>query len=155
MLGCMASTVLHDQLAAAGAPPLLGLRVLLRRDALDRALADGARPDDTPALALRARQLATRREAEHVAGRLEAILHELDRPPARALTARAPLQRAQIVAARPFVANLVQRLRDVEHPHAAGIARARQLIVDGASPLYSPSHPGALARLAWRAADAL
>jgi hypothetical protein len=151
----MSSTALLDQLGGAGAPPLLGLRVLLRRDALDRTLADGARPGDTLALALRARQLATRREAEQVAERLEAILHELDRPPARALTARAPLQRAQIVAARPFVANLVQRLRDVEHPHAAGIARARQLIVDGASPLYSPSHPGALARLAWRAADAL
>ena len=155
MLGCMASTVLHDQLAGADAPPLLGLRVLLRRDALDRALADGVRPDDTPALALRARQLATRREAEHVAGRLEAILHELDLPPARALTSRAPLQRAQIIAARPFVANLVQRLRDVEHPNAAGIARARQLVVDGASPLYAPSPPGTLARLAWRAADAL
>jgi len=151
----MASTAFHDQLAGADAPPLLGLRVLLRRDALDRALADGARPDDTPALALRARQLATRREAEHVGERLEAILHELDLPPARALTSRAPLQRAQIIAARPFVANLAQRLHDVEHPHAVGIARARQLVVDGSGPLYAPSPPGTLARLAWRAADAL
>jgi hypothetical protein len=151
----MASTALLDQPAGAGAPPLLGLRVLLRRDALDRALADGARPDDTPALALRARQLATRRQADDIAGRLDAILHELDLPPARALTARAPLQRAQIVASRPFVANLAQRLRDVDHPRAAGVARARQLVVDGAGPLYAPAPPGALAHLAWRAADAL
>ena len=151
----MSSTALLDRRAGSGAPPLLGLRVLLRRDALDRALADGARRGDSPALALRARQLARRHEAEHVADRLEAILHELDRPPARALTSRAPLQRAQIVAARPFVANLAQRLRDVEHPRAAGVARARQLIVDGASPLSSPAPPGELAHLAWRAADAL
>ena len=151
----MASTALHDQLRGPRASPLLGLRVLLRRDVLDRALADGARPDDTPALALRARQLATRREAEHVTERLEAILHELDHPPARALTSRAPLQRAQIIDARPFVANLAQRLRDVEHPHAVGVARVRQLVVDGSGPLYAPAPPGTLARLAWRAADAL
>jgi hypothetical protein len=151
----MASTALLDQLAGAGAPPLLGLRVRVLRAALDRAIADGAGPADSAALALRARQLATRREADHVAERLEAILHELDLPPARVLTARAPLQRAQIVAARPFVANLAQRLRDVERPRAAGVACARQLVVDGAGPLYAPSDPGDLAHRAWRAADAL
>jgi hypothetical protein len=56
----MASIALHDQLAGAGAPPLLGILVRLRRDALD---------------------------------------HELDLPPARDVTSRAPLRRAQIIAA--------------------------------------------------------
>ena len=120
-----------------------------------------ARSRTAPAPTTRRRSRSARASSRPVARpstsprALEAILRELDRPPARALTARAPLQRAQIVAARPFVANLAQRLRDVERPHAAGVARARQLVVDGTSPLYTPSHPGALARLAWRAADAL
>jgi hypothetical protein len=150
----MASTAPLDQIAGAGSPPLLGLRVRFQRGALDRALADGRRPDATPALALRAQQLASPREARVVAERLESVLHDLDRPPT-GLTARVPLQRAEITAARPFVANLVDRLRDVGHPSATGVARARLLLIDGASPLYAPTDPGTLARLVSRAADAL
>jgi hypothetical protein len=71
------------------------------------------------------------------------------------VSARVPVQRAQVIAARPFVANLSQRLRDVEHPGAAGVARARLLVIDGAGPFYAPCEPGTLARLAWRATDAL
>jgi len=154
MLVCMASTALLHHRARAGTPPFVGLRVRFAQGALDRALADDARPARSPELALRARQLATPREARMVAERLRAILDDLDRPP-HGLSARVPLQRAQIAAARPFLANLVDRLDDVEHPRAAGVARARLLVVDGDSPLYAPSHPGSLARLAWRAADAL
>jgi hypothetical protein len=150
----MSSNAFLDALVV-GAPPFLGLRVRLQRGALDRALADGARPYDSPALSLRARQLATRPEADRVANRLQAILDELDRPPERVLSARVPLRRAQIADARPFVANLIECLRDVEHPRAVGVACARQLVVDGTSPVYSPAQPGALASLAWRAAHAL
>ena len=67
---------------------------------------------------------------------------------------RGTLDRA-LAAARPFIANLVERLDTIEHPRAAGVARTRLLLTDGSSPVYAPSDPGALARLAWRAADAL
>ena len=157
MLDGMASTATLDRHPATprtGARPLLGLLVRLQRGALDRALADGAAPLRSPALALRARQLESGREVALVAARLRAILHEADHP-SPGFTARAPVQRAQVAAARPFIANLIERLQGMEHPRAAGVARARLLLVDGSSPIYAPSDPGALARLAWRAADAL
>ncbi len=151
----MASTALPHHFPGAAEPAVLALRVRLRRGALDRALADGAPSDGHLDLALRARQLATPAEARLVAGRLAEILGELDRPPARALTARVPIQRAQVVAARPFLATLADRLVEAPHPGARGVARARLLVTDGTSPLYAPADPGALARLAWRATDAL
>ena len=44
---------------------------------------------------------------------------------------------------------------EAPHPGAVGVARARLLVTDGTSPVYAPADPGALARLAWRATDAL
>ena len=150
----MASTALLDHLPQDHTPLLLGLRVRLRRLALDRALADGQRPEASSLLALRAAQLTRPKEVALVADRIDTILHDVDHPHP-GFSARVPVQRAQVVAARPFVANLAERLREVEHPGAAGVARARLLVTDGASPFYAPCDPGSLARLAWRAADAL
>ena len=151
----MASSTPHLRYPAPrAAEPLLGLRVRFHRGMLDRRLAAGYDADGTPELALRARQLADVREARDVAARLDAVLFELDHPPA-GLTARVPLQRAQIADARPFVANLVHELHDVEHPRPEGVAQARLLLTDGDSPLYAPAHPGTLAARAWRAAHAL
>jgi len=140
--------------ALGTAEPLLELRVRLQRSTLDHRLAAGSGADGTPELALRARQLADVREARDIAARLDAILFELDHPPA-GLTARVPLQREQIAAARPFLANLAQELRDVERPRPEGVAQARLLLTDGDSPLYAPAHPGTLGARAWRAAHAL
>jgi hypothetical protein len=150
----MASTAVPDHPPGDHFSHLLGLRVRLRRQALDRELADGGRPGGSSLLALRAWQLERPSQARLVADRLDAILHDLDHPHP-GVSARIPLQRAQVIAARPFVANLAERLREVEHPRAAGVARARLLVTDGGSPLYAPCDPGSLARLAWRAADAL
>jgi len=49
----MASTALLDRLPQDRTPLLLGMRVRLRRLALDRALADGERAEASPLLALR------------------------------------------------------------------------------------------------------
>jgi hypothetical protein len=75
--------------------------------------------------------------------------------PSRGLTAQAPLQRDAILAARPFLRNVRQRLRETATPWAAGVARVELLLSDGAGPLYAPSYPGTLASRAYRAADAL
>jgi hypothetical protein len=150
----MASTALLDHLPGDPVPLLLGLRVRLRRLALDQALADGERPEASPLHALRAAQLTRPAQVALVADRIDAILRDADHPHP-GFSARVPIQREQVVAARPFVANLAERLREVEHPGAAGVARARMLVTDGASPFYAPCDPGSLARLAWRATDAL
>jgi hypothetical protein len=150
----MASTALLDHFPQARTPLLLGLRVRLHRLALDRALADGERPEASPLLARRAAQLTRPNQVALVADRIDAILRDADHPHP-GFSARVPVRRAQVVAARPFVANLADRLREVEHPSAAGVARARMLVTDGASPFYAPCHPGSLARLAWRATEAL
>jgi hypothetical protein len=154
MLNCMSSTALIHDLPDGRVPPFLGLRVRLQRSALDRALADGGRPEASPLLALRARQLERPTEARLVARRIDSVLHDLDHPHP-GVSARIPVQRAQVIGARPFVANLAERLSEVEHPRAAGVARARLLVTDGGSPFYAPCEPGELAHLAWRAADAL
>ena len=154
MLGRMASTATFDHDSATRTTVAPALLVRLRRGTLDRALADGYDPFSSPALAVRAQQLEAPHEITLVAARMRSILHELDHP-TPGFSARIPIQRAQVAAARPFIANLVERLATIEHPRAAGVARTRLLLTDGSSPVYAPFDPGALARLAWRAADAL
>jgi hypothetical protein len=134
--------------------PLRALLVRLNQASLDRRLAEGAGTTESPAVALRARQLSDPRTARMAAERLEAILREIDRPRS-GVSARAPLQRAQIIAARPFVAGLVDRLRETDDPRPAGVAQAMVLLTDGAGAIYAPAHPGTLAAQAWRAAHAL
>jgi hypothetical protein len=140
---------------AARRPPLaLRLRVRLQADALTRRLAAGADPLATPELALRARQLTEPRQLRCAVTRLERVLREAA-VPSRGLTAQAPVQRDAILAARPFLLNLRERLRATQQPRPAGVARTVLLLLDGCGPLYAPSHPGTLASFAYRAADTL
>jgi hypothetical protein len=131
----------------------LRLRVRLHRSELTRRLADGADPHASPELALRARQLTAPREIRAAVKGLDRVLCEAAAP-SRALTAQAPLQRAEILAARPFLLNLRQRLHESENPDPAGIAQTELLLTDGCGPLYAPSHPGTLASRAYCAACA-
>jgi len=132
----------------------LRLRVRLHGAELTRRLADGADPLASPELAMRARQLTAPREIRACVRGLERALREAATP-SRALTAQAPLQRAEIRAAHPFLLNLAQRLREIEDPRPAGVARILLLLTDGCGPLYAPADPGTLASRAYRAADAL
>jgi hypothetical protein len=157
----MATTALPDHSArpprvALPTPvsPLLRLRVALQRPELVRALAAGADPSASPELALCARRLTRARELRICVAGVERILRLATTPP-RGLTVEAPVQRDAIVAARPFLLNLLERLRDAEHPRPAGVARTLLLLTDGCGPVYSPSPRGTLAAAAYRAADAL
>jgi hypothetical protein len=132
----------------------LRLRVRLHRLELTRRLAEEADPFASPELALRARQLTAPREVRGCVKGLERVLREAAAR-SRGLTAQAPLQREAIVAARPFLLNLRQRLRMTENPRPAGVAQAVLLLTDGCGPLYAPSYPGTLASLAYWAAKAL
>lgn len=147
---------LRPPLSAPASHASLGLRLRVRLDRpeLTRRLAEGAEPLASPELALRARQLTAARTVRDRVGRLERVLREAAAP-SRGVTAQAPLQREAILAARPFLLNLRQRLRETENPRPAGVARVELLLTDGAGPLYAPSPPGTLGSRAYRAADAL
>jgi hypothetical protein len=136
-------------------PPILRrLRVHCSHEALDQALAAGVDPAASPELALRARQLTGPDARETIAAALEEAIAEAVRPP-RGLTARVPVHGAQVLAARPFLERLAGELRAARRPRAQGVLRARRILADGTGPLYAPAPLGELARLAWRACDAL
>jgi hypothetical protein len=141
--------------AEAGAAPSLDLRlrVLLQRRHLTQRLAEGADPSASPELALRARQLVARERRESLAI-LERVLREAAAPP-RGLSARAPVQREAVLAARPFLLNLHEQLRAADDPQPAGIARTLILLSDGCGPIYAPSEQGNLASRVHGAAAAL
>jgi hypothetical protein len=157
----MATTALLDHSARrpqAAVPnhvsPLVRLRVALDRIRLVEALAAGADPSGSPELALRARQITSPREIATCITGVERILRDAATPP-RGLTAEAPLQREAILAARPFLLNLLAGLQETKRPRPAGVARTVLLLSDGCGPVYTPSPPGTLASRAYRAAQGL
>jgi hypothetical protein len=133
----------------AGRPGLaLRLRVRWSSAALDSALADGADPDASDELALRARQLAEPKARERVAKAIERVI-ELSElvgraSPAQLAYLRVPFRRQQVEAARPRLVQLVERLRAEEALSVRGLAMASQLVDDGRGPLYVHDTPDAL-----------
>ena len=116
------------------------------------ALVDGALRPPAATLAL-PRSLALR---------LRVRLHRLAltrRPADAADPLGAPelaLRARQLTAPRELrdaVTGLERVLREADGPRPTGVARTVLLLVDGCGPLYTPSHPGTLARRAYRAAD--
>jgi hypothetical protein len=157
----MATTALIDTPATppwAGLPshisPLLRLQVRLHSFGLVRALAAGTDPSASPELALRAKQITSPRELRICVKGLERVLREAA-VPSRGLTAQAPIQREAILAARPFLVNLIDGLRETASPRPAGVARALLLLTEGWGPIYAASWPGTLASRAYSAAAAL
>jgi hypothetical protein len=102
---------------------------------LDRQLADGAPPERSAALSLRARRLATPAYARFLARRLNEIVRE-------AVARRVP--RAQIAVRLHAVAtcsaefeDLARRLLAPGPAAVRGVAQVSMLLRDGSGPLYS------------------
>jgi hypothetical protein len=122
---------------------LLRARVYARRGSLDEALAGGASPSWTPALALRARQLVSRRNRHDLATSLERHVEEAKRSvPPRAVAV--PLPRREILEAQTSLLSLAARLRDERPVYARGMALLSRLLSDGSGPAYDPHSRGAL-----------
>ena len=120
---------------------ILRLRVAVRRNSLDSALARGVDPAGRPQLALRAIQLERPRHRRTLARSLRRAVDDATRPrPAVAVPAR-----KEILAHADDVLELAVRL-DCPHPaDPAGIAIARRLVTDAAaSPLYGDGGRSAL-----------
>jgi hypothetical protein len=121
----------------------LPLRVIVRRDALDRQLAEGADPHTNRELGIRAAQLRKARTRRVIARRLRRTLGAA-RKPASLRWAFRPLARDQILAESDALTDLVRRLEAPGPVEPMGVALARLLVTDPVSPLSVPSEPGTI-----------
>jgi len=124
------------------------LRVLLNRPGLDARLAQGEPPSDDASLALRAAQLCAPRTRTRVASCLERAMADDGRP---GLSAAVPINRRAVQSARPYLVQLIETLRSPAPVAPQGVARARQLLTNAASPLYPPAQPADLRHAAGQA----
>jgi hypothetical protein len=119
-----------------GLRPLSRITTWLRAATLDRRIAQGADPAADPVLGQRAEVLTSAETRRQLAYWIEHLVDSVDRPDPGPRAA-VPLQRDAIREARPLLLSLARDLSEVREPVSArGIARARQLLTDGGSPLY-------------------
>jgi hypothetical protein len=125
---------------------VLRLAVWLRRPALDRALACGAR--GSAQLELRAAQLVRTDSRERIADWIElAMTAEAGRASqSRSLA----LQRVSVALAHAELVWLVAALRTTADPSPQAVAMALELVSDDAGPLYAPPTTTALQTTARR-----
>ena len=126
------------------------LRVAVRRRQLDAALASGADPAADPALALRARQLRAPRTRSALANTLVNLLGAAEEPPGawHKGDPRPPLQREAVLAARPELLALIDRLMQPGEMSPRSLARTSQLAWDSASPVYAGNSSEGVAEFA-------
>ena len=121
--------------------PLARIRTRLRGDALDRRLAEGTDPTGDPELTQRALKLTSEQARQELADWIENVIEAADQP-ARRSRAAVVLERVAIRETRSQLLSLAHDLATIDEPVSArGVARTRQLLTDGGSPLYAcPGH---------------
>jgi hypothetical protein len=128
-----------------GAGPLACVRVYLSRLRLDRALASGADPAESPELTVRSQQLQQPRTRERLARGMDRLLAIAFADPRRHLgPARIPFRHQRV---RPNVGRfeaLAEKLRDPDPLAVRGLAMASNLLEDGRGALYANDTPGDL-----------
>jgi hypothetical protein len=120
--------------------PSLALRLRVSWNAahLDAALADGADPEASKSLALRAHQLADRKHRAGIAKSIRYLLELTEGGAATQLTpTRASFQPDRLERNRPGLMELADRLDDVDSLPVRGLAMANLLVEDGTAPLYA------------------
>jgi hypothetical protein len=125
--------------------PLAWVRARLWRSGLDAALARGADPCGSPALAYRSARLTSERGRERLAASLDRVLDAAARP-ACGCSAAVPPCRDEVVAAGPLLVQARELLRSRMPVYSQGAARLENLLRDGGSPLYWPARLGALSQ---------
>ena len=146
----------YDPRASADTPSLLlRARVRLGRNGLDHQIACGRRCDDTPALALRARQLTDRELRRSTAGTFRRLVDFADRVGPDRVMSAVVVDRSSVAMGREAILGLAERLEGPVPVSARGMAMARQLVVDGTSPLFGRRRGFTLLDAVWAVADAL
>jgi hypothetical protein len=128
------ATIERPRAWSSGRPGLLvRLGERMRGWHLDQQLARGVFPDSDPALTLRADRLVGAKSRRRIADALERLLE--DDGELAGLSSRVPVSESVILAARPELESLAAALQ-CDGCEVRGVALARLLIIDGASPLY-------------------
>jgi hypothetical protein len=86
-----------------------------------------------------------RRRRRMIAQGLETVLDAV-RHPTGWYSARAPVERQQVLDAEPDIERLIGRLRGGRPISDEGLRMARALLVDRGSPLFTRAEPGSLRR---------
>lgn len=132
----------------------LRLRVRLHSRSLDRLLAEGNRPEESPELALRAVQLVSRRSRRTVARSLRSLVYEAEHP-AAVLHSAVPVCRRAVLPWREALLGLADRLRAPAEINPRGVARVMVVLGDGFGPLYNRAADRPLGDALWWVADGL
>jgi hypothetical protein len=119
-------------------PMRLKLRVIRDRGRLDTALAEGVDPADDPVLSVRARALSTPRARRRLAATIGNLLDAAEEPPDAfgPHGPQPPLQRESLLAARPELEALADRLVGMDAMPVQALALTALLVWDTASPVY-------------------
>ena len=132
----------------------LRLRVALRRGRLNREIAMGCDPADSPERKLRAQQLCGPRSRSRAAHALRTAVTELDEPRYR-ISAAVPVSRAAVAEWREGLLGVAYALEFAQPVNPCGVARAFELVTDGSSPLYNSVTGDSLGERLWWIADGL
>jgi len=146
---------LHDRPSSADASLRLRLRVYVTRGALDRQIATGRPCESTPALALRARQLADARTRRQIARSLRGIVNYADYRASHRVISASVVEPTAVRRARHPILGLAERLEGTAPVNPAGVARAQVLLTDGLSPLYNRNCPRTATQAIYEVQDAL
>lgn len=118
----------------------LRLRVLLHRFGFDRDLADGGGAEGEAGLQLRSLQLTCSAERRRLAGCLRKLVEEAETVQRRRpLSPVVPIQREVVLIWRDSIVGIAGRLLRPTPVAAAGMARLRLFLSDGAGPLFNPT----------------
>lgn len=131
---------------------LLRAHTFLTRRQLDRRLAEGADPDASPTLRLRASQLRSTEGRARIADRLQRVLDEAHAPARVHLVLRP--HRAEIRARAPELRALIGRLRSNLPVTPQGAAMSSQLVTRGESP-FDPNRRVSVGHAVHAAREAL
>jgi hypothetical protein len=107
----------------------------LRTDRLDAELAEGAQPDASPALALRAHELIGPSMRRGLARQIRRLVRDAMSGKVWVVAEVAP-RRREVVEAADDLEALARRLTAPEPVSARGVAVVRRLLTDGTGPLY-------------------
>jgi hypothetical protein len=139
---------------ASRARPWDRLLVRVHGFRLDQQLADGASPEASVELALRAQLLVRPRHRRELARAMGRVLSTARRRP-RAGGMRVPVCRDRVRECEDELGELIGRLRARGPVLARGVAKAGLLLADGSGPLYRRSSRDDLRAGVRQAADAL
>jgi hypothetical protein len=143
--------------ASAAAAPLLllRLRVYLTRGSLDRQIARGVALAQTPELTLRAHQLTAESARRSLAADLRHVVNYAERVESRTPLSAVMLEPARVRAGRGAILRLAGRLEQEAPVSPQGVALARVLLTDAASPLFDRDSERTVTEASCIADDAL